>query len=354
MEMLWYGVVSVMLAVYVVLDGFDLGAGALHLFVARTDTERRTVLGAIGPVWDGNEVWLLAGGGALVLAFPLAYAVGFSGFYLPLVLVLWLLVLRGLSIELRSHVPNPLWRAFWDVVFALASALLAVVLGAALGNVIRGVPIDESGTFGLPLFAEALPGLRSGVLDLYTVLVGVFTLVGLTAHGGLFLAWKTEGPVQARSLRAARFAVALLAVLFVAVSWATVRVQPALAEAGSRRPLVWLTLLVVAAGMAALVRGLLKNQTGLAFGGSALFLVGLLASAAGASWPVLLHSTVSPRFDLTAQAAASQGYALRTALTWTLIGLPLACAYFVYLARTFRGPFRVEPEAPQPSGPGRA
>ena len=115
MEMLWYGVVSVMLAVYVVLDGFDLGAGALHLFVARGDTERRTVLGAIGPFWDGNEVWLLAGGGALVLAFPLAYAVGFSGFYLPLILVLWLMVLRGLSIELRSHLPNPLWRSFWDV-----------------------------------------------------------------------------------------------------------------------------------------------------------------------------------------------------------------------------------------------
>ena len=347
MEMLWYGVVSVMLAVYVVLDGFDIGAGTLHLLVARSDSERRTVLGAIGPLWDGNEVWLLAGGGALVLAFPEAYAVGFSGFYLPLILVLWLLVLRGLSIELRSHLRNPLWRSFWDVVFTSASALLGVVLGAALGNVIRGVPLDESGTFGLPLFAEALPGLRSGVLDLYTVLVGVFTLVALAAHGGLFLAWKTEGAVQARSLRAARLLFVLVGVLLVVVTWATVRVQPVLAEAASRRPLAWLTLLLVAAGIAGLVLGLARGRAALAFAGSALFLVGLLASAAAASWPVLLHSTVSPRFDLTAQAAASQADALRTALTWALIGLPLACAYFVYVARTFRGPVRVEPE-PEP------
>src|SRR5439155_1735185 len=137
----WYGVVAVMLSVYVVLDGFDFGAGILHLFVARTDRERREVLAAIGPVWDGNEVWLIASGGTLVFAFPRAYATGFSGFYLPLMMVLWLLILRGLSIEFRSHNENPLWRSFWDGTFAFSSTLMAVVLGAALGNVIRGVPI---------------------------------------------------------------------------------------------------------------------------------------------------------------------------------------------------------------------
>jgi cytochrome bd ubiquinol oxidase subunit II len=346
MEMLWYGVVSVMLAVYVVLDGFDLGAGALHLFVAKSDSERRTVLGAIGPVWDGNEVWLLAGGGALVLAFPVAYAVGFSGFYLPLFLVLWLLVLRGVSIEVRNHLPNPLWRSFWDVVFAVGSSLLAVVLGAALGNVIRGVPIDESGTFSLGLFASFLPGVHSGVLDAYTVLVGVFTLVALTGHGGLFLAWKTEGTVQARSFRAARRLYPLLGLLLLLVTWATLRVQGGLASAAAARPLVWLTLLLVAAAIAGLAWGLTRGRAGVAFASSALLLVGLLASAAAASWPVLLHSTVHPRFDLTASAAASGAYALRTALIWAAIGLPLACAYFVHLARTFRGPMRVEAEPP--------
>src|SRR6185369_1895554 len=131
MELVWFTIVSLMIATYVVLDGFDFGAGILHLFVAKTDTERRTVLAAIGPVWDGNEVWLLAGGGILVFAFPRAYSAGFSGFYLPLMMVLWLLVIRGSSIEFRSHQPSPLWRSFWDGAFTFASALLAIFLGAA-------------------------------------------------------------------------------------------------------------------------------------------------------------------------------------------------------------------------------
>ncbi len=344
MEVLWYGVVSVMLAVYVVLDGFDLGAGALHLFVARDDDERRTLLATIGPRWDGNEVWLLAGGGALVLAFPVAYAVGFSGFYLPLILVLWLLVLRGVSIEVRSHVHNPLWRSFWDVVFALASALLAVVLGAALGNVIRGVPLDESGAFSLGFFDSLLPGPSSGVLDAYTVLVGVFALLTLTAHGALFLALKTLGPVAQRSFRVARGLYPLIAALLCVVTWATLRVRPGLAAAAAQRPMVWLTLALVALAVLGLLWGLIRRYAGVAFGSSALLLVGLLASAAAASWPVLLHSTLSPKFDLTAHAAASGGYALRAATLWAAIGLPLACAYFVYVARTFRGRIGSEPE----------
>src|SRR5215831_12419818 len=134
METVWFIILSVMLAAYVVLDGFDLGAGILHLFVAKADDERKTILRAIGPVWDGNEVWLLASGGVLVFAFPKAYSAGFSGFYLPLMMVLWLFILRGLSIELRSHQPNPLWKSFWDGAFFLSSSLLAIVFGAALGN----------------------------------------------------------------------------------------------------------------------------------------------------------------------------------------------------------------------------
>src|SRR3954469_20481015 len=145
METTWFVIVSLMMATYVVLDGFDFGAGILHLFVAKTDLERRTVLAAIGPLWDGNEVWLLAGGGVLFFAFPRAYAAGFSGFYLPLMMVLWLLILRGVSIEFRSMEESPLWRSFWDGVFFLSSSLMAIVLGAALGNVIRGVPLDATG-----------------------------------------------------------------------------------------------------------------------------------------------------------------------------------------------------------------
>ena len=181
----WFAIVSAMLTVYVILDGFDFGAGILHRFVARTDEERRTVLAAIGPVWDGNEVWLMAAGGVLFMAFPRVYSAAFSGFYMALMIVLWLLILRGIAIESRSHQENPLWREFWDTTFSLSSALLALVLGAALGNVVRGVPLDATGSFAIPLFTDFQPGVHPGVFDWYTALVGAFTLCVLAGHGAL-------------------------------------------------------------------------------------------------------------------------------------------------------------------------
>src|SRR6202795_3236753 len=143
-ETVWFWLLAIMIAGYVVLDGFDLGAGAIHLFVARTEQERRRVLASIGPVWDGNEVWLIAAGGTLYFAFPALYASSFSGFYLPLMVILWLLILRGVSLEFRSHVGGRIWPVLWDACFFLASLLLAVFYGAALGNVVRGVPLDAS------------------------------------------------------------------------------------------------------------------------------------------------------------------------------------------------------------------
>src|ERR1700694_3866428 len=203
MEATWFALIALMLSVYVVLDGFDFGVGIIHLRVAKTDAERRNVFAAIGPVWDGNEVWLIASGGVLVFAFPKAYAAAFSGFYLPLMLVLWLLVLRGVSIEFRSKVENPLWRSFWDAIFSLSSTVLAIVLGASLGNVLRGVPLDASGSFHVSFFEDFRTGPHPGALDWYTVLVGIFALALLAAHGALYLNWKTSGSVQARSARLA-------------------------------------------------------------------------------------------------------------------------------------------------------
>src|SRR5882762_221641 len=169
MQMLWFGLASATLAIYVVLDGFDFGAGALHVWVARNDRERRQVLAAIGPFWDGNEVWLLATGGILFLAFPKVLASGLSGFYFAIMLVLWSLILRGIAIEFRSHVASPLWRQAWDTVFCAASALLAIFLGAALGNVVRGVPLDARGWFSLELFTDFSAREPVGILDWYTV-----------------------------------------------------------------------------------------------------------------------------------------------------------------------------------------
>src|SRR5205807_708273 len=174
MQTLWFILVGFMLIMYVVLDGFDLGAGAIHLFAAKNEPERRMILRAIGPVWDGNEVWLIAAGGTLFFTFPLLYASSFSGFYLPLIIVLWLLMFRGVSVELRSRIANPVWASFWDGMFFLGSALLAIFFGAAMANVIRGVPLDKSGIFFEALWTDFNPfSANPGILDWYTVLVGL-------------------------------------------------------------------------------------------------------------------------------------------------------------------------------------
>src|SRR5579863_6347973 len=202
MGFIWFWLVAVMIVGYVVLDGFDLGVGVLHLFLARNESERRLLLRSIGPVWDGNEVWLLAGGGTLYFAFPLLYASAFSGFYLPLMIVLWLLVLRGVSLELRNHIDVGVWRSLLDGVFGLASALLAIFYGAALANVLRGVPLQADGYFFLPLWTDWKTGQTPGILDWYTVIGGVLALIALTLHGALWLTIKTSGDLEQRARNA--------------------------------------------------------------------------------------------------------------------------------------------------------
>src|SRR6266487_4395759 len=205
MGFVWFWLVAVMIVGYVVLDGFDLGVGVLHLFLVRNEAERQATLHSIGPVWDGNEVWLLAGGGTLYFAFPLLYASAFSGFYLPLMIVLWLLVLRGVGVELRMHMEIGVWRAFFDGLLFISSLLLAVFYGAALANVIRGVPLGEDGYFFLPLWTNWRVGPTPGILDWYTVIGGVLAPVALALHGALYLATKTENELQQRARAAARF-----------------------------------------------------------------------------------------------------------------------------------------------------
>src|SRR5258708_18846016 len=193
MGSIWFCLVALMIALYVVLDGFDLGAGAIHLLVAKTDEERRQVLASIGPVWDGNEVWLLAAGGTLYFAFPALYASAFSGFYLPLMIVLWLLILRGVSIEFRNHIKSAVWSPLWDFLFCTSSLLLTVFFGAALANVVRGVPLDASGYFFEPLWTNFLVGEDTGILDWYTIVVYVLAMLALVLHASLWARLNTSG-----------------------------------------------------------------------------------------------------------------------------------------------------------------
>lgn len=333
----WFILLGFMLIMYVVLDGFDLGAGILHLVVARSDDERRKVLASIGPVWDGNEVWLIAAGGLLVFAFPRVYAAAFSGFYLPLMLVLWLLVLRGVAIELRSHQANPLWRQFFDAVFALSSALLALVLGVALGNVLRGVPLDETGYFATPLFTDLDLRGELGAIDWYTASVGLFALAALTAHGAMYLRWKTDGELHARATRIARGAWIAVAVLAVVVTIETAVVRPALLANLAGRPGLWILPVVIIAALVLVFVALARGRELRGFVASAIVIAGLLGMTAGALYPLILPSTIEPRFSLDVAGAANDREGLVIGLAWWIPAILLAIGYFAYLFRSFRG-----------------
>jgi cytochrome d ubiquinol oxidase subunit II len=337
MEMLWFWLVSVMVAIYAVMDGFDFGAGVLHLWVARTEAERREVLAAIGPLWDGNEVWLLAAGGAMFLAFPRLLASGFSGFYLAMFMVIWSLILRGIAIEFRSHVRDAMWRAFWDVVFAGASALLPILLGAALGNVVRGVPLDASGYFQIPLFTDFSASNPVGILDWYTVLMGVLVLATLTAHGALFLAWKTEGVLHLRCRHAAVALWPAVAVIALAATWATAAVHPAIYRNLPHAPLAWVGLALFLGGLAVVFAGLKGERYLTAFLGSGAFIIGILAATAACVWPVMLPSTLDPGFSLTAHNVSSGAGSLRAGMVWWFIGFPIVLGYFSCLFWLHRG-----------------
>jgi cytochrome d ubiquinol oxidase subunit II len=338
-ETVWFAIVSGMLAIYAVLDGFDFGAGIVHRFVARTDEERRTVFAAIGPIWDGNEVWLIAAGGVMFLAFPRVYSAAFSGFYLALMIVLWLLILRGVAIESRSQQANPLWREFWDTTFAIASALLAIVLGTSLGNVVRGVPIDSSGWFAMPLFTNFRLGSRPGIFDWYTTLVGLFTFCVLGAHGAIYLAWKTSSAVQSRSRKWARNSWWVAVPLWALVTGATVQIQPIVFTNLLSRPWSLGFVVLMFAGFFGVFHFLKRDQERdfAAFISSSAFLLSLLAATMAANYPFWLRSTLDPAQSLTAENAAADVHALQIGVGWWTIGIILVAAYFVYLFRSFRG-----------------
>ena len=343
LETVWFCLVALMVAAYVVLDGYDLGAGIIHLCVARSDEERQLVLKSIGPFWDGNEVWLLAGGGTLYFAFPALYAASFSGFYLPLMMVLWLLMLRGISIEFRSHVESVVWRPLWDVVFGIASALLAIFFGCALGNVVRGVPLDASGYFFLPLWTGFGINGPLGILDWYTVTAGLAAFLTLTLHGALWVAWKTDGPIERRCRSLALRAWWLTAASLAVITIFSFRVQPQLAASFSARPWGYV-IPALALTMFALVRVWMAHRPGASFLASCVFIAAMLSSAAFGLYPYVLPSRTDPRFGLTITNAAAPAYGLQIGLGWWIPGVALAIVYAVFLQRRFRGKVRLSEE----------
>ncbi len=337
MGFIWFWLVAIMLVAYVVLDGFDLGVGMLHALLPRTEDERRMMLRSIGPVWDGNEVWLLAGGGTLYFAFPLLYASAFSGFYLALMIVLWLLIMRGAAVELRMKIDSGVWRSFFDGVFFISSALLAVFYGAALANVIRGVPLRADGYFFLPLWTNWRVGALPGILDWYTVIGGVVALVSLALHGALYLAVKTEGELQKRARRlAGRLWIAVLLLTIFSLP-ASVVARPDTLANYRNYPLTFAVPVCVVLALVGIVYFLRQSADKRAFVCSCIYLAVMMVGAAIALYPRLLPSTTDSSFDITIDKALSGPHTLHVGLIWWSFGMLCALTYFVIVYRMFRG-----------------
>ena len=324
----WFVLYVAIIAGYIVLDGFDLGVGMLSPFVARDDHDRRMLLNSIGPVWDGNEVWLVLGGGALFAAFPLVYASLFSGFYTAMMLVLLVLILRAVSIEFRSKRDSPRWRAGWDRVFFAASLGITLLLGVALGNVVRGVPIDADGNM-----ASSVPDL----LNPYALLVGATAVAMLCLHGAIYLTMKVSGELLDRvvallvPLRIAFFGLAT-----VLVGW-TLLLDTSLAQNYRDRPWTVVFPLLALAATVAAWRFLTRRRYFEGFLCSGLTIVLLISSVAAGLYPVMLPSSLDAANDLTIYNAAAAENTLMVMFVIALIGLPFVLLYTAGVYSFFRG-----------------
>jgi len=321
LQNIWYLLIGALLAGYSVLDGFDLGVGALFPYLARTEDEKRTLAGAIGPVWDGNEVWLLAGGGALFAAFPMAYATVFSGFYLALMLVLFALILRAVSLEFRAH--DTARKGLWEAVFVGSSFVPALLFGVALGNVVVGVPLDARTEFAGNFFTLLRPlPLAFGVVGLCVFLL----------HGSAFAALKTEGAIRERARKVAGIvSVAVMIALFLAFVFVWIYFP----EVFDRVP-SWLIGDVVFLFCALFLIALRKGRDGRAFFFSSAIFLGLWGVIGAIHYPNLVRAT-DPALSLTLANASSSPLALKVMLIIALVGMPLVVGYTVFAYRVFKG-----------------
>jgi cytochrome d ubiquinol oxidase subunit II len=342
MPTLWFWIVAVMVTAYVILDGFDIGAGIIQPFISKTDGEKRAVLRCIGPVWDGNEVWLLAAGGTLYFAFPLLYASSFSGFYLPLMIVLWLLMGRAIGIELRNHLEGGVWRGFFDGAFVVSSTLLAIFFGAALGNVIRGVPLGKDGYFFEALWTNWRVGPNPGILDWYTVMAGVVALAVLAMHGALYLSVKTEGDLNTRARKTASVLWPVVALLTFISLIATIGIRPELATNYHQCPIAMAIPIIVFGCLGAIFFFHKQGKEKPAFVASAVYIAFMLVGAAVGVYPNVLPASTDPAYSLTIYNAAAQEYGLKIGIVWWLIGMVLALGYFTCIYKMFRGKVKVE------------
>lgn len=329
----WYILITVLLSGYAILDGFDLGVGPWHI-LAKSDVERRTILNAIGPVWDGNEVWLITGGGALFAAFPAVYATAFSGFYLALMLLLLGLIFRAVAIDFRGKQPMAWWRQVWDISFGISSILVSLLLGVALGNVVRGIPLNGDG--------EYLGGFWN-LLNPYSILLGLLAVALFAMHGGIYLLIKTEGELQKRLIKQIQqvsFVAAGLYILTVAVTFLCV---PLVAGKFMTYPGLLILPLAGILATVAVLQFLRRGRFIRAFLSSCAALAILLIFFAVGLFPNLIFSPTESSYNsLTIYNAASSQKTLKIMLIIAAIGMPLVIAYTISIYRIFRGKVKID------------
>jgi cytochrome d ubiquinol oxidase subunit II len=323
----WFLLVGVLFMGYAVLDGFDLGVGALHLF-SRTDTERRIMINSIGPVWDGNEVWLVTAGGALFAAFPEVYATVFSGFYLAFMLFVFSLIFRAVAIEFRSKQPMAWWRGAWDVSFSVASVVGSLLVGVALGNIARGIPLAADHEYA---------GTFLGLLNPYALLVGVTTVALFAMHGNIYVLLKTEGALRERAQRWVRWTIALFVTCYVTTTLVTLLTQPHMVRPYLRQPLFALVPFATLLAVANIPREVVHGRELRALLSSAAAMMGLLALFGIGMYPHIVYSPVDPAHSLLVYNAASSTRTLTLMLIIAGIGMPLVLGYTVAIYRIFRG-----------------
>ena len=325
---IWFVLVAVLLTVYVILDGFDLGAGVLYPFIARSEDDKSVIRASIGPVWDGNEVWLLTGAGAIFAAFPMVYAMTFSGFYLAIMLVLFGLILRAVSLEFRHQ--RPAWAPVWDGAFFLGSLVPALLVGVALGNIIRGVPMDAQGNYIGDVLRPAQPVLAAGRRHGPGLLV---------QHGAAWLSVKTEGELHDRAWRYRKVTFWICAVLAVATSLATILTVSRASDNVFGSVAGWLFLVVFLVGVLYTIWQLFKADGALrSFVGSAIVIIGLAGIAAVGNFPDMVPARGTPAAtSLTVERAASGHLTLLVMLILAVIFVPLVLVYTALVYRTFWG-----------------
>ncbi len=329
---IWFILVGILLAGYAILDGFDLGVGALHLLVKK-DEERRTLINAIGPVWDGNEVWLVTGGGALFAAFPDVYATVFSGFYTAFMLLLFALIFRAVAIEFRSKQEAKWWRQMWDVLFSIASILIAFLAGVALGNIVTGVPVGADKEFAGSFF---------GLITPYTVLVGITTVALFMMHGAIYLVMKTEGEIQQKVRGWVNNTIIFFVICYVSTTMATLVYYPHMTQHFKDTPFLFLLALLNMLAIANIPREIHHKKEFKAFLSSSASIAALLALFAAGIFPDIVISTINPAYSLTIYNAASSQKTLETMLIIALIGMPFVIGYTFMIYWIFRGKVKLD------------